>query len=122
MTTVTDELEDRLLRAVHDGAGDLESLAHEVAASDEAQAYLVALVQTLTALSSTSPPAARAVALLEHGLAVAAEHATETHQHATAAEHAAETHQHATAAEHATETHRHAAATATHAASEGREP
>ena len=72
--TLTDELEDRLLRAVHDQEGDLEELAHIVAASDAAQAYLVELVETLAALSSSSPPAARAAALLEQRLAIVAEH------------------------------------------------
>jgi hypothetical protein len=82
---LTDELEDRLLRAVHDQDGDLEELAHIVAASDGAQAYLVELVETLTTLSAASPPAMRAAALLEHGLAIVAEHGADAHAESSAA-------------------------------------
>jgi hypothetical protein len=82
---LTDDLEDRLLRAVHDEDGDFEELAHVVAASDGAQAYLVELVQTLTSISATSPPAARAAALLEHGLAIVAEHSADEHAEQSAA-------------------------------------
>lgn len=75
-TTTRDDLEARLLAAVTgDASADLELVAHEVATSDDAQTYLVALVGTLGALSGASEPAARAQALLEHGLAIAAEHA-----------------------------------------------
>ena len=89
--TLTDDLEDRLLRAVHDQDADLEELAHVVAASDGAQAYLVELVETLTAISAASPPAARAAALLEHGLAIVAEHTADAHEESAAsAAHASE--------------------------------
>ena len=71
------DLQERLLRACHepDAADlDVENLAHEIARSDDAQAYLVQLVATLTAISPAHAAADRAEALLEHGLAIAAEH------------------------------------------------
>lgn len=71
-----DELEARLLAAVTGEEGaDIELVAHEVAGSDHAQQYLVALASTLGSISGSSATAARAAALLEHGLAIAAEHA-----------------------------------------------
>lgn len=71
--TDRESLEDRILRASHEPGADLELLAHEVGASTDAQAYLVELVETLAAISPTSAAAERAAALLEAGLAVAAE-------------------------------------------------
>ena len=67
------ELEQRLLEAVHAQGADLELLAHDVASSEDAQAYLVELVATLSAVSPSNRAAERAAALLEHGLAIAAE-------------------------------------------------
>lgn len=71
--TEHEAIEDRILQAIHEPGADLETLAHEVGGSDHAQAYLVELVSTYSAISTASPAAARASALLEHGLAVAAE-------------------------------------------------
>lgn len=70
-----ENLEERLLRAVHEPDTDLELLAHEVAASEEAQVYLVELASTLSALSPANPAIERASALLEHAMAIVAEHA-----------------------------------------------
>lgn len=70
----SETLEERLLRAVHEPDADLELLAHEVAASEEAQVYLVELAGTLSALSPANPAIERASALLEHAMAIIAEH------------------------------------------------
>jgi hypothetical protein len=64
-------LEERLLQAVHEVDADVELLAHEVAASDEAQSYLVEVIATLSALSPTNRAAERAAALLEQAMAIA---------------------------------------------------
>jgi hypothetical protein len=74
-STAMEELEARLLAAVTGGEGDLELVAHEIAGSDHAQQYLVALVGTLGSMSADSAAAARAMALLEHGMAIAGERA-----------------------------------------------
>lgn len=72
----SETLQERLLRIVHEPASDdAEQVAHEVAASDEGQVYLVELVATLTALSPTNPAARRAEELLEQSMAIAGEHA-----------------------------------------------
>ena len=69
-----ESLSERLLRAVHEPDTDLEPLAHEVAASEEAQVYLVELASTLSALSPVNPAIERASALLEYAMAIVAEH------------------------------------------------
>jgi hypothetical protein len=71
------DLEDRLFLAVNEPDSDLELLAHEVAASEDAQAYLMGLISTLRALSPDDEVADRAAALLEHGIAIEAEHGME---------------------------------------------
>lgn len=68
-----EDLETELCAAVHDPDADVERLAHLVAADDHAQVYLVELVGTLAAIAPRSPAIARAEALLEHGLAIAAD-------------------------------------------------
>ena len=72
------DLETQLCAAVHDADADVELLAHLVAGSDRAQAYLVELLRTISAIAPTSPAIGRAEALLEHGLAVAAHHGEAT--------------------------------------------
>jgi len=71
---MSEELELRILQAVHEpDTVDLELLAHEIAGSDDAQAYLIRLIDTISTLSPASQPAARAGELLEHALVIAAD-------------------------------------------------
>ena len=68
-------LDERVLRAIHEPDSDVELLAHEIAASDEAQSYLMEVISTLSALSPSNKAAQRASALLEQSMAIAGEHA-----------------------------------------------
>jgi hypothetical protein len=73
-----EDLKLRLLRAVHEPDAEAELLAHEVAASEQAQVYLVELASTLSLLSPANPAIARASSLLEYAMAIVAEHALTT--------------------------------------------
>jgi hypothetical protein len=71
---MSEDLKLRILQALHEPETiDVELLAHEIAASEDAQAYLLQFIETISAISPASEPAARAEALLEHGLAIAAD-------------------------------------------------